>query len=227
MSSAREAEIRPFRPAGQDPHALSWHGGRSVFPLSIRLLSAGRRSPDGRFPAEISRPAARSREIMRTERECCGAPVEIRIVTMAEFHKNGSKQPFLWNCAATAARRNRKAVSSVDIKIKAATGKSTMLPPFLSVKIQAAVVILRKGPKKRVWTSEQKLEIFLYARSGGRVSGRRSLSAEVQCGKTPALPLRCPVPAGPWPRPDPLHTGYPPARSGYPGCRWSGCDYLP
>ena len=29
------------------------------------------------------------------------APAEIRIVTMAEFHKNGSKEPFLWNCAAT------------------------------------------------------------------------------------------------------------------------------
>ena len=54
---------------------------------------------------------------MRLPRECCGAPVEIRIVTMAEFHKNGSKEPFLWNCVATAARINRKAVYSVDIKI--------------------------------------------------------------------------------------------------------------
>ncbi|MGM9577918.1 MAG: hypothetical protein ACI3VS_00910, partial [Evtepia sp.] len=43
------------------------------------------------------------------------APVEIRIATMAEFHKNGSKEPFLWNCAAVAARINRKAVYSVDI----------------------------------------------------------------------------------------------------------------
>ena len=34
---------------------------------------------------------------------------------MAKFHKSGSKEPFLWNCAATAARRNRKAVYSVDI----------------------------------------------------------------------------------------------------------------
>ena len=38
-----------------------------------------------------------------------------RIVTMAEFHKNGSKQPFLWNYAVAAARINRKAVYSVDI----------------------------------------------------------------------------------------------------------------
>lgn len=44
-----------------------------------------------------------------------GAPVEIRIVTMAEFHKNGSFELFLWNCAAAAARINRKAVYSVDI----------------------------------------------------------------------------------------------------------------
>ena len=41
----------------------------------------------------------------------------IRIVTMAEFHKNGSKEPFLWNCAAAAARINRKEVYSVDIII--------------------------------------------------------------------------------------------------------------
>ena len=34
---------------------------------------------------------------------------------MAEFHKNGSFEPLLWNCAATAARINRKAVSSADI----------------------------------------------------------------------------------------------------------------
>ena len=50
---------------------------------------------------------------MRTERR--GDPVEIRITTMAEFHKSGSKEPFLWNCAATAARINRKAVYSADI----------------------------------------------------------------------------------------------------------------
>ena len=43
------------------------------------------------------------------------APVEIRIVTMAEFHKSGLFKPLLWNCAATAARINRKAVYSVDI----------------------------------------------------------------------------------------------------------------
>ena len=48
-------------------------------------------------------------------RERRGAPVEIRIETMAKFHKSGSKEPFLWNCAATAARINRKAVYSVDI----------------------------------------------------------------------------------------------------------------
>ena len=41
--------------------------------------------------------------------------MEIRIATMAKFHKSGSKEPFLWNCAATAARINRKAVYSVDI----------------------------------------------------------------------------------------------------------------
>ena len=34
---------------------------------------------------------------------------------MAKFHKSGSKELFLWNCAATAARINRKAVYSVDI----------------------------------------------------------------------------------------------------------------
>ena len=49
--------------------------------------------------------------------------MEIRIVTMAEFHKNGSKEPFLWNCAAAAARINRKAVYSVDIILEHFTGK--------------------------------------------------------------------------------------------------------
>ena len=34
---------------------------------------------------------------------------------MAKFHKSGSKELFLWNCAAPAARINRKAVYSVDI----------------------------------------------------------------------------------------------------------------
>ena len=50
------------------------------------------------------------------------APVEIRIVTMAEFHKSGLFEPFLWNCAATAARINRKAVYSVDISIRRRRG---------------------------------------------------------------------------------------------------------
>ena len=51
------------------------------------------------------------------------APVEIRIVTMAEFHKSGLSEPFLWNCAATAVRINRKAVYSVDIIIGQAVRK--------------------------------------------------------------------------------------------------------
>ena len=44
-------------------------------------------------------------------------PVEIRIVTMAGFHKSGFFEPFLWNCAAAAARINRFAVYSADIMI--------------------------------------------------------------------------------------------------------------
>ncbi|MDD6605549.1 MAG: hypothetical protein PUE96_06490, partial [Oscillospiraceae bacterium] len=54
----------------------------------------------------------------------CNAPVEIHIVTMAEFHKSGLFEPFLWNCAATAARINRKAVYSVDIIIGVFESKS-------------------------------------------------------------------------------------------------------
>ena len=50
-------------------------------------------------------------------RERSGAPVEIRIVTMTGFHKNGSFEPFLWNCAGIAAGRNRRAVSSAVIII--------------------------------------------------------------------------------------------------------------
>ena len=45
----------------------------------------------------------------------CAASMEIHIDAMAEFHKNGFKEPFLWNSAAYAARINRKAVYSVDI----------------------------------------------------------------------------------------------------------------
>ena len=37
---------------------------------------------------------------------------------MAEFHKTSSKEPFLSNCAAAAARINRFAVDSVDIIVK-------------------------------------------------------------------------------------------------------------
>ena len=44
-------------------------------------------------------------------------PVEIHIVTMAEFHKSGSCAPLLWNCAAAAAGINRFAVYSVGIII--------------------------------------------------------------------------------------------------------------
>ena len=56
------------------------------------------------------------------------APVEIRIVTMAKFHKSGLFKPFLWNCAATAARINRKAVYSVDIIINGFTGFEKPFP---------------------------------------------------------------------------------------------------
>ena len=45
------------------------------------------------------------------------APMEIRIVTMAEFHKSGFSEPLLWNCAAAAARINRFSVYSADIII--------------------------------------------------------------------------------------------------------------
>ena len=50
-------------------------------------------------------------------RERCGAPVEIRMAAMAELHKSGAKEPVSWSCAAAAARRNRKAVSSADSMI--------------------------------------------------------------------------------------------------------------
>ena len=76
-------------------------------------------------------------------RERCGAPVEIRIATMAAFHKSGSKEPFLWNCAATAAQRNRKAVSSADIILAQLSGGSkgnsrlsTFCPRFLTVRLK-------------------------------------------------------------------------------------------
>ena len=52
------------------------------------------------------------------------APMEIRIVTMSEFHTNGYKAPFVWNCAAFAARINRFAVYSVDIIIAKIVQKS-------------------------------------------------------------------------------------------------------
>ena len=49
--------------------------------------------------------------------ERLSVPAEIRIVTMSEFRKNSSFGLFLRNCAALAARINRKAVYSVDIII--------------------------------------------------------------------------------------------------------------
>lgn len=42
---------------------------------------------------------------------------------MAEFHKSASFEPSLWNCAATAARINRRAVYSVGINIRIKHGK--------------------------------------------------------------------------------------------------------
>ena len=41
--------------------------------------------------------------------------MEIRMAALAEFHKSGAKEPFLWNRAAAAAGRNRKAVDLSDI----------------------------------------------------------------------------------------------------------------
>ena len=73
----------------------------SRFPALLKCKGFGRNCP----------------KTLHLPRERCGAPVEIRIETMAKFHKSGSKEPFLWNCAATAARINRKAVYSVDIII--------------------------------------------------------------------------------------------------------------
>jgi len=49
--------------------------------------------------------------------------MEIRIATMSEFHKNGGKEPFLWNRAAYAVRINRKAVDSADLIIEIFTRK--------------------------------------------------------------------------------------------------------
>ena len=46
---------------------------------------------------------------------------------MAEFHKNGSFEPLLWNCAATAARINRNAVYSVDIILESMKNKTIVL----------------------------------------------------------------------------------------------------
>ena len=46
---------------------------------------------------------------------------------MAEFHKNGSFEPLLWNCAATAAQINRKAVYSVDIILESMKNKTIVL----------------------------------------------------------------------------------------------------
>ena len=54
---------------------------------------------------------------MRTPPVRRKALAEIRIETMAEFHKNGVSGPLLWNCAAAAAQINRKAVYSADIII--------------------------------------------------------------------------------------------------------------
>ena len=41
--------------------------------------------------------------------------VVICIIILAECYKDGMKKPSLWNCAAFAARTNRKAVCSSDI----------------------------------------------------------------------------------------------------------------
>ena len=64
---------------------------------------------------------------LRLPRERCGDPVKIRMAAMAEFHKSGAKEPFLWNCAAAAARINRKAVYSADINIIAKRGKDEIV----------------------------------------------------------------------------------------------------
>ena len=45
---------------------------------------------------------------------------------MAEVHKSGAKEPFLWNHAATAAGRNRKAVASADSILTAFRRKSKL-----------------------------------------------------------------------------------------------------
>ena len=86
--------------------------------------------------------------------ERCGAPVEIRMAAMAEFHKSGAKEPFLWNCAA-AARRNRKAVSSAGIIIRSFGGKGKrsfrrrrITPGFLFLDRETE----HRIPEDGVWT---------------------------------------------------------------------------
>ena len=67
------------------------------------------------------------RKILRCTSSRYTATMQLHIVTMVEFHKSGSFNPLLWNCAACAARINCKAVYSVSIIIAKSAKKSKML----------------------------------------------------------------------------------------------------
>ena len=60
---------------------------------------------------------------------------------MAEFHKSGLFEPFLRNCAATAARINRKAVYSVDINY----GEGITVQPWIAYKNEITEVKVSQG----------------------------------------------------------------------------------
>ena len=80
-----------------------------------RLASQGFQGQLALFQCKAS--GQMSQKTLHLPLEQSGAPAEIRITTMAEFRKSGSFEPFLWNCAATAARINRFPVYSAAIII--------------------------------------------------------------------------------------------------------------
>ena len=123
-----QAPYSSLRPEGQGsspspPKGLRWFAaGTLAYYSPIKIMRTEQSRKPGkprlsRFPALLKCKGfgRNCPKPLHLPRERRGAPVEIRIETMAKFHKSGSKEPFLWNCAATAAQINRKAVYSVDI----------------------------------------------------------------------------------------------------------------
>ena len=117
--------------------------------------------------------------------------MKIRMAAMADFHKSGSREPFLWNRAA-AAGRNRKALSSADSILAKSAGivnaPRAPIPRFRQKQRRGQCGPVRNAGRLR---AELHAHSGLPAAGGEKIrqepaAGGCGKSAEVSAGSFPA-----------------------------------------